>query len=177
MIRKLERGGPVELQTASDIFQTYDMLSKSTLSLSDVLRLESIKNEVEELMRRWFDGIFNQRDLSLIDELMDENVELFAEGNTLRGRQAIRERVSTVLQAFNPLTITVDYIVCDGSQAVTYWSVSKKHVGTFAGIPATDRWVKIKGSSFAVFQDGRIIQARDHWDVQDLIDQLVAPEP
>lgn len=176
LIRKLERGGPVELQTASDIFQTYDMLSDSSLSLTDVLRQDPDKNEVEVLMRRWFDGIFNQRDLSLIDQLMDENIELFAEGNTVCGRQAILERVSSLLQAFNPLTITVDYVICDGNQAVAYWSVTKKHVGTFAGIPPTDRWVKIKGSSFAVFRDGRILQARDHWDVQDLIDQLVAPE-
>lgn len=66
-------------------------------------------------MRRWFDGLYNQRDQSLIDELMDENVELFAEGNTLRGREAIRERVRSVLRAFDPLTIAVDYVVCDGN--------------------------------------------------------------
>lgn len=176
LIRKLERGGPVDLQTASDIFQTYEMLTESKISLADVLSQEAQKSDIEALMRRWFDGVFNQRDLSLIDQLMDENIELFAEGNIVRGRQAIRDRVGGLLQAFDPLTITVDYIVCDGQQAVAYWSVTKKHIGPFAGIAATNRWVKIKGSSFAVFQEGRIIQARDHWDVQDLIQQLVAPE-
>ncbi|MFN3150167.1 ester cyclase [Bremerella sp.] len=176
LIRKLERGGPVDLQTANDVFQTYEMLSHFSLSLSDVLRQEAGKSNVETLVRRWFDGIFNQRDLSLIDELVDENVELFAEGSTIRGRTAIRQRVESILQAFNPLNLTVDYVVCDGNQAVAYWSVTKKHIGTFAGIAATGRWVKIKGSSFAIFEDGRIMQARDHWDVQDLIEQLVRPE-
>lgn len=176
LIRKLESGGPVDFRTASDVFQTYDMLTESKLSLGDVLRQEPGKNEVETLIRRWFDGVYNQRDQTLIDELMEENVELFAEGNTVYGRDAIRQRVRGLLEAFNPLTITVDYVVCDGNQAVAYWSVTKKHVGPFAGIPATGRWVKIKGSSFAVFENGRIVQARDHWDVQDLIDQLVSPE-
>lgn len=92
-----------------------------------------------------------------------------------RGRSII-ERVNAVLLEFNPLTITVDYFVCDGNQVVTYWSVTNRHVGTFAWIAAIDLWVKIKGSSFAVFQDGRIMHARDHWDVQDLIDQLVTSE-
>ncbi len=176
LIRKLERGGPVELQTASDIFQTYDMLAKSKHSLSDFLQQVAEKNDVETLIHRWFDGVFNHRDLSLIDQLTDENIELFAEGRTVRGRQAIYDRVTTLLGAFNPLTITVDYIVCDGPQAVAYWSVTKKHVGPFAGIEPTGRWVEIKGSSFAVFQNGRMVQARDHWDVQDLIQQLVSEE-
>ncbi|WDI40595.1 ester cyclase [Bremerella sp. P1] len=176
LIRKLERGGPVDFRTASDVFQTYDMLVESQFTLSDVLRQESNKNELEALMRRWFEEVYNQRDMNVIDELMHENVELLAEGNTAQGREAIHQRVGSVLQAFNPLTIVVDYVVCDGNQAVTYWSVTKKHVGPFAGIDATGRWVKVNGSSFAVVEQGQIIQVRDHWDVQDLIDQLVAPE-
>ena len=46
----------------------------------------------------------------------------------------------------------------------------------FLGIPATNRWVKLRGSSHARFENNQIIEARDHWDIHDLIQQLTRPE-
>ena len=65
-----------------------------------------------------------------------------------------------------------DVEVLHGDTAIAYWVVEKKHVGEFLGIPPTNKWVTLRGSSLAVFRDGVIVESRDHWDVQDLVQQL-----
>ncbi|APZ90891.1 putative ester cyclase [Fuerstiella marisgermanici] len=176
LIRKLERGGPVATDTLKDILDTYresqPQGSQPRLPQSDQLVVRYSNPQVEGLTRSWFKRAFNKRDLSVIDDLMHERVLLYAEGSTLRGRAPIRQRISAIHMAFNPLELTVENVLVDGNSAVAYWSVRKKHVAEFLGIPATHRWVSLKGSSLAVFRDRQIVEARDHWDVQHLVEQL-----
>lgn len=171
LIRKLERGGPVNLQTLRDVLDAYSELSAEIRAV----HLEELiiqHRTPEQLIREWFERVFNQREFSAIDELMHPNVELFAEGETRHGREVIRQRIAALLGAFQPLKITVESIVTGPDHVVAYWHVVKTHSGEFLGIPATDKEVELRGSSYARFVNEQIIEARDHWDVQDLIQKL-----
>ena len=107
LIRKLERGGPVARDTLKDVLDTYreslPQESRAPLPKSEQLVIRYSNPEVESLIRTWFERAFNQRDLSVVDELMHEQVVLYAEGNSVRGRDQIRQRVASVLAAFDPL--------------------------------------------------------------------------
>lgn len=177
LIRKLETGGPVNVQTLKDIVEAYREHSGESLSLAaESFIREQTRTMLESLARQWFERIFNKRDLEAINELVSPDVRLLAEGATHIGREAIRIRVQAVLDAFNPLRLTIESVLVDGDSIVVYWMVKKKHVAEFLGVPATNRWVTMRGSSHARFKNHQIIDARDHWDVYDLIQQLTLPD-
>ncbi|MCC9600966.1 ester cyclase [Stieleria sp. JC731] len=172
VLRKLEQGGPVLLQTLDDVVETYNQKDPIVkLPVSAFLSSEP-EGDVAAFCRRWFDCVYNQRDLSVIDEMMSEHVEILSEGEVRHGRDVIRNRVSHVLSAFDPLTLTVESIITQANAFAVYWSVRKKHVGEFLGIPASGRWIEVKGSSQATVHNGQIISVRDHWDIDDCIRQI-----
>ena len=177
LIRKLERGGPVNIQTLRNVVQAY--IEDSALPVhpaAESFIREQTRMMLESLARQWFERIFNKREIEAINELVAPNVLLLAEGATHVGRDAMRDRVQAVLNAFNPLKLTIEKVLVDGDSTVVYWMVKKKHIAEFLGIQATNRWVKLRGSSHARFENSQIIEARDHWDVHDLIQQLTRPE-
>lgn len=176
LIRKLESGANVRRRTLQDVLACFAEAGQGVEAVSEYLLSTSDQNVVD-LAIQWFQRVWNERDLGAIKDLVDPNVILHAEGTTREGRKIIEERVGTMLAAFDPLELTVEQCFADGDTAVIYWQVRKKHVGDFAGITATHRWVNIKGSSMARFRDGRIVEARDHLDVDDLIRQLQCEEP
>lgn len=173
LIRKLERGGPVQLQTVKDVLEAYGRLSPEIgeVPLTELLRNRNSRPPAE-LVHEWFERVYNQRDLSAIDELMHPDVVLMAEGETRQGREMIRQRVSAILAAFDPLQIWVENVIGGPDYAVAHWYVEKKHIGDFLGIAATNKEVTLRGSSFAKYAKDQIIEARDHWDVQDLVQKL-----
>jgi predicted ester cyclase len=55
---------------------------------------------------------------------------------------------------------------------IIYWQVDATHSGDFLGFPATDKQISIRGSTMAIILDNKFVEARDHWDVKHLIDQI-----
>ena len=173
LIRKLERGGPVSPQTVRDMAEAYAAAVPKGASLTPQdLMVATPAAELERLVRTWFHRAYNERDLAVIAEMMHPDIVLHSEGATRQGREVIEQRVSLVLGAFQPLQLTVEKVICEKDHAVAYWSVVKTHVGDFLGIPATGKEVTLMGSSWARFEQGLIVEVRDHWDVQDLIQKL-----
>ncbi|MEM6688059.1 MAG: ester cyclase [Planctomycetota bacterium] len=181
LIRKAECGGSIRRTTAVDLLQTLQASESinQTPAAAEPLEcfLDVDDTDVVGLLRRWFELIFNHRRLGVIDEMTSPDVVLFAEGVRRRGREVIRQRISSILEAFDPLHLSVDNSHRDGPTAVIYWSVRKKHIGTFAGIEPTDRWIEVSGCSQVTFYQGRIVEARDHFDVDAMIRQMTNDGP
>ncbi|MFY9256219.1 MAG: ester cyclase [Fuerstiella sp.] len=176
LIRKLERGGPVNVQTLKDVVEAYVASNAGGMSLAaETFIRGQTRSMMESLARQWLERIFNKREIEAINELVAPNAMLLAEGATHVGSDAIRVRVQTILKAFNPLKMTIEKVLVDGDSTVVYWMVKKKHIAEFLGIPATNRWVKLHGSSHARFENNQIIEARDHWDIHDVIQQQTRP--
>lgn len=173
LIRKLERGGPVHPLTFQNVVQAYSEASPATeIFTAESLIIGEAEHDLESLARQWLDGVYNQRDRTLVDTLMSPDVVLIAEGATRQGREVVRQRVESVLAAFDPLNLTVERLYVEKETVIAYWRVRKRHIGDFLGIAPTRRWVQLRGSSMAVFRSGQIVEVRDHWDVQDLVQQL-----
>lgn len=173
VLRKIEAGQPIKRQTLDDFLQVYRETASENLEIdpSDVL-VTSPKADLEELVREWFRRAFNERDLSVIDDIAHPDVVLNSEGVSRRGRAVIKERISSVLEGFNPIRVTIDDVFVINDYTMTYWSVTKTHVGEFLGIAPTGKIVEVKGSSMARFHKRKIVEVRDHWDVQDLVQKL-----
>ncbi|KAA5539565.1 helix-turn-helix domain-containing protein [Roseiconus nitratireducens] len=172
VIRKLERGGPVLMETLDNVVEAYNGKDPVVALPASAYLFVQPDTDLEAFCRRWFDGVYNQRDLAIIDEMMAEDVQIDSEGEVRHGRDTIRNRVSHVLSAFNPLTITVESIITQGNTFAVNWSVRKKHVGEFLGLAATGRWIEVKGTSQATVQNGQIVSVRDHWDIDNCLRQI-----
>ncbi len=179
LIRKMENGGPISRASLDTIVTAYQegIELKNLPDLPRILRTNDYvqctpKDELERVAFNWFDRIFNHRDLSTIDELTVPDVQLIAEGATLQGRKPVRERIEAILNGFNPLRLCVEHLFTDGSTVIIYWQVDATHSGDFLGFPATDKQISIRGSTMALILDNKFVEARDHWDVKHLIDQI-----
>ncbi|EAQ81634.1 hypothetical protein DSM3645_28672 [Blastopirellula marina DSM 3645] len=178
LVRKLENGGPVNYQTLNDFISYYRlMLSRvGTSSLEPDISFQTLsmqpEPERETIVRNWFEQAYNQRNVDYVAEVFHPDVSLIAEGQVLQGSEVITQRVAAVLAGFDPLQIEVESLFTQENTVIAYWHVTKTHSGSFFGIPPTGRTISIRGSSMAAFQGNKIIEVRDHWDVQDLIAKL-----
>ncbi len=177
LIRKLEAGGPVRRSTLLDVVAAYNEgiadspeLGLKSVAIDDFL---SHNRDREAVVREWFDRVFNHRDITAVEDLVAPNVTLIADGEILIGRDPVRARIEAILSGFNPLRHVIEDIVDDGAKLVVYWNVTAVHSGHFFDIAPTNKETFIRGSTMAVIRDGVFIEARDHWDAKELMDQIL----
>lgn len=171
-IRKLERGGPVSRRGLEDILDAYRDVDSRPIADAERYIDRHRGETADDRARAWFERAYNRREISAVDEFIHDDVVLIAEGQTRHGKPAVRRRLSRLLAAFNPLQLVVERVVWEGNTAVAFWQARKRHVGDFLGIPATGRWVNLRGNSMAEFRGDKIALVRDHWDLHLLIQQL-----
>ena len=175
-MRKIEGGSPPSgkvLRSILAVLNEHDV----DVSVDDVLPSRHVDGrskvaEDKRLLTRWFQRVWNEQDLSAMDEMMHEDCLLTAEGAVARGREEIRTRVAAIQLAFDSFDFQIETMVSDGQWLVAHWVVTKRHVGEFLGIAPTGKTVTVRGNSSVRMKDGQIIEGRDHWDIQPMLDLL-----
>jgi steroid delta-isomerase-like uncharacterized protein len=116
--------------------------------------------ENKAVLRRVFEEAFNKNKLEVIDETYDEDYEFdappLAGQKVTSGREAFKQRVTAFSNAFGDIHYTIQDFIAEGDLVATNFSFGGLHRGEFAGYPATNRNVEIKGVHFARFVNGRI---------------------
>jgi steroid delta-isomerase-like uncharacterized protein len=123
------------------------------------------------LVRRWIEEGFNQRSLTIVDELFSEQ---FAVNGRVIGRDGLKQSMSRHLAGFPDLRVTIDDILADGAKVGIWYTVEGTHQGEFEAIPPTGTRVKWEGFDLFVIEDGRIVNARFLSDFHGLLTQLGA---
>lgn len=144
---------------------------------ADSQSIESNKSRV----RRVYEQAWNERNLSVIDELYTPESVHHDPSNPepLTGVEGIKRRISEVTEAFPDLTFAIEQVVAEDETVVVYWTVSGTQRGEFAGVPPTDTHVEgVQGVTLHRIADGHIVK---EWAIRDtlgLLRQLgVAPTP
>lgn len=118
------------------------------------------------LVRRYYDEVFNQRDVDLVDQLaVDDYVEHDPFPGQGDGRDDLKARVQLILDAMRPLRFEVQDVVAEGDTVVVRWVQRGTQSGSFMGIPPTGREFTIAGIDIHRLRDGRMAE---HWHVVDL---------
>ncbi|MFH5804361.1 ester cyclase [Alienimonas sp. DA493] len=177
-VRKLERGGPVRRETLEDVLTALkDAGAAAAGDEAEAFLLDLPPEELARRMREWCRRAFAGRDLSAVDDLIAPNITGQAEGQTYRGREAIRARYAELHAAFDPIELSIDRLTMDGQTAAMQWTASVRHVGPFHGVPAEGRRATVSGYSWVRFENGLIAEFRDHWDVPSLLRTLAGGRP
>jgi steroid delta-isomerase-like uncharacterized protein len=125
----------------------------------------------KDLVRRWIEEGFNQRRLTVVDELFAEHPAI--NGQVIE-RNGVKQSMSRHLAGFPDLHVTIDHIVAEGSQVDIWYTVEGTHQGEFEGIPPTGNHVTWVGVDLFTIEGGKISEARFLSDFLGLLTQLGA---
>ena len=130
---------------------------------------------------RFLEDIWSQGNLALSNEILapDFVFLLGVPPYKVEGPEAFNQLVVRNRTAFQNLTYVPDRegTVAEGDMVAAPWSMHAKHVGTWAGITASNKDVAIDGITHFRFVDGKIAAARVQNEALSLVRQCggVAP--
>ena len=127
----------------------------------------------DAVLREWFDEVWNKRDESAIDRLMDPQAAAHGLGpETLRGPAGFKPLFHMFTQALGNLKIDVERTVVEGDTCVALCHVTGKHVGHSFGGPPSGKDVDFWGMTMARVKDGRIVEGWNTFDFLTMYQQL-----
>ncbi len=118
-----------------------------------------MNSRIETVIRRYFDELFNQGRVALVDELLHEDYVNHSPGSPdlPRGREGVAIVVGALREAFPDLHYTIEDLAVGDDVAAVRTTLRGTHLGDFFGIAATGRRVEVSQMTFERFRDGRIV--------------------
>ena len=138
-----------------------------------------MSEENKELLRRWFEEVWNKGRADAIEEMFDENG--IAHGlsddpsKPIIGPRDYRPFYDVFRQAFPNMVIVIEDMVAEGDKVAARCSVRGKHEGDFRGRAATQAPVEITGITIVRIENGKIVEAWNNFDFMTLYKQCWHP--
>jgi steroid delta-isomerase-like uncharacterized protein len=133
-----------------------------------------------DLVRRWFEEVWNQGKLETIQELLARDAVTIGQtedGTPLRGPAQFTEFARRTRIAFPDIRVTIEDIFGHDDKVVTRWSATMTHTGDYLGLTPTNNVAKITGMSLGLVANGQIVGGWDNWDQLGLLKQIGALDP
>lgn len=176
LIRKAERGGPLELKTIALLAQLYSQpgapVNPQTL-LADRLEQANEPSAIyEPLVRRWWQEVWNEGRLESIDELTTPDVVLHADGAEMHGHAELRKRTGAIRAAFSDIEVHLDQVTVSGDWIISRWRVAMTHTGSWMGMPPSHKRIVVNGSTWMRGENGLLAEGWDYWEKQEAADAI-----
>ena len=123
------------------------------------------------LVRRWIDQGFNNKDLTVVDEIFISEVII---NDQVVGHLGLKKSMSGFITAFPNLRVTITDVVAEGDRVAVWYTVQGAQTGEFQGIRATDKPVRWIGADLFRIVNGKIVECRFVDDSLGLLRQLGA---
>jgi steroid delta-isomerase-like uncharacterized protein len=133
--------------------------------------------ENKALARRSWE-IVSPDNLDLIEEVYASDLVWHEPDRDIRGYEQAKQFVSTFLEAFPDINITVEDVIGEGDQVVSRYTIRGTHQGeTEEYGPPTGRQMELGGITIHRFEDGKIVEEWERYDNLSALQQLgLAPE-
>ena len=135
-----------------------------------------MSEENKQLVRRWFEEVWNKRRADAIDEMFDANG--IAHGladdpaSAIKGPTDFKPFHKVFCEAFPNMVIVVEDLVAEGDKVAARCSVRAKHDGEFMGKSATQSPVDFTGITIVRIDNGKIVEAWNNFDFMTLHQQV-----
>jgi steroid delta-isomerase-like uncharacterized protein len=130
----------------------------------------------KNLMRRWFNEVWNEGRTEAIDELLADDVVIHGlfdpAGNPVRGAAAFRGFHRQFRGAFPNMHVSVEDVIAEGDRVVARCDVRGQHTGDHLGFAATNNPVQFTGIAIARIENGKIAEAWNEFDFMEMNKQL-----
>ena len=129
-----------------------------------------------QLVRRWFDELFNRGDLAVADEILADGVSYDGpqslSPSDVTGPTDIKAYVETYQTAFPDLYYTVEDITATDGEVRVRWSAMGTHENDLFGIEPTGEGFTVDGINVFSVADGRITDVYAQWDTLKMVQEL-----
>ncbi len=122
--------------------------------------------------KEYTDRLWNQRDFSVLEELVDKQVVIHSLLGDYKGRELMQEVAETWLKGFPDLEVTFINTISEGDLEVVQWISKGTHQGDFRGKHATGRSISYPGVSIYRFEGEKIVEYWGYLDMQHVMNQL-----
>jgi steroid delta-isomerase-like uncharacterized protein len=123
------------------------------------------------LVRRWIDQGFNNKDLTVVDEIFISEVII---NDQVVGHLGLKKSMSRFITAFPDLRVTITDVVAEGDKVAMWYTVQGAQTSEFEGIRATGKPVRWIGADLFRIMNGKIVECRFVDDSLGLVKQLGA---
>jgi len=126
----------------------------------------------KSIARRYFEEIWNQNNLDVIDEIIAPQVVGYAAGQTFRGADALRQRAKTLRSIYSDPRFEIEDEIVEGNKVLVRWALCGRHTGEYMGAKPTGKEIVSTGMNLFRFADGRIeelwVESDDLGELQQL---------
>jgi predicted ester cyclase len=118
------------------------------------------------LAGRVMEEIFNQGNLTRIDDLFAPEIVIHDTDKELRGEEQVRQGISRLHMAFPDLHYEILDRIAEGDKVVVRFRGQGTQKGEFRGVPPTGKKMTYLGIMIMRFIDGKVIE---YWGVSDAL--------
>ena len=126
----------------------------------------------KDLVRRWFEEVWNKGRTSAIDELFAANGVFHGLGEEMRGPDAFKPFYVAYRGAFPDVNVRIDDIIAEGDVVALRWTCTATHRGGTLGFAATERRIEFTGMGFARIANGKLVEGWNNFDRLGMFEQL-----
>jgi len=118
-----------------------------------------MSNEMNKtIARRYFEDIWNANDPAAAEGLLAVDAVGHVGDATVRGLDALCERVGTLHAIYARPRFRVEQQVAEGDYVLARWTLEGTHTGEYMGATPTGRRVSVTGMNLFRIADGRIAE-------------------
>ena len=132
-----------------------------------------MSEENKALIRRFVSEVINKANIDAIDEFVSPDfIELDPLPGQEHGRDGLKEKVSTMLEAFPGQQWVIQEQIAEGDKVVTRFMWAGTHQKEFFGVPATGKDVIVSGIEIDRVVNGQLVESQLLMDIMGLMLQL-----
>jgi len=134
-----------------------------------------------DLIRRWFEEVWNQGRSETIHEMCAKDGIGYGQaqhGADIHGPEHFEKFWRGFRGAFSGIKVEIHDTIEEGDRVIARWTMAMTHTGDFLGIKPTNKRITVNGMSIQQFKNGQIVAGWDNWDQLGLMVQIGAvPAP
>jgi ketosteroid isomerase-like protein len=122
---------------------------------------------------------YSRNDIDAVVDLADDDLDLVdvPTGQTFHGKEGARRNAEWWIRAFPDVETKLTNVVVAGEWEIAEGLGRGEHTGTItmpdgSEIPPTGRPIELRFCSVARVRSGKIVEARDYYDVASMMQQL-----
>lgn len=121
------------------------------------------RGEHKELVRRFVDEVINQRNYSVVDELVSD-----------RSTDMAQETLSrfAVIAAFPDFRVYIERMIAEGNRVAVVSTYAGTHQNAFLGLKPSGRMILGRGVDIYTLEDSKITGIEYNYDVIEIVNQL-----
>jgi len=128
--------------------------------------------DTKALVRRFYEQVINQKNLSLVDELCTTTHVYHNPPTTLHGREEFKQLLSLYITAFPDARLSVEDHLAEGDKVVIRYTFRGTHQADLMGIPPTGKQVTVTGMIITHIVNGQFEEGWLNFDALGMLQQI-----